>query len=965
MEKNRDTISEDLIQLLSRTKNSFLKSLLPDNSDASKTRKLSLGSQFSSQLDALSRLNFNHSLKFAVTTLNATEPHYIRCIKPNTLKRPLEFHAQMVLEQLTNSGVFEAVQIRKSGFPFRYSHEMFCKRYKCIKPTMKYKSFKEGCELLLQEMKMDPAIVQIGRSRVLYRADQHKVMELKRNVALEDVTIFLQKQIRGWSVRKMTKFWKSKRQNLKSKIQKRELADLETALSELMKVRFPFLELTKAKDLRDVLYKERDCDLMLEKIFPKDPEECFEEFSKAVALANELDLHSAISEQVRSKLKIVAERRQCIKDLKQGLEEVSQELLEKGLAVVKQVALKDSALIKQSEEMVKRIKEEDKYIAQLKEATDKGGWLKEGDTISSDGLFVAVKKASDFKMMTAEGKKILRLAEILLPLRQFLSMAVGTKERALWAPIEALVICTEPGFEKHPEIIAAKAGLATLAAKEEIEERLAKGVEDRNPDELDYGIHAATQIGMDENDYPIVGEAKQWLASINECRGYIKQGVEEVDEETLVYACDYADSLQYNGNDVKECRALRDKVVVLNQDSEDAVKVLVHDQMRAIVEAAAAIGLNTPVITRLYDLLYNTTEEKFMELQLEAAQSTNDPKRITKVTIKLKDLFFDKVGEQYHIARYPRMLQPTEFAQAKYFGLAFNKEKIAAGFYMHSLQPIHVALIRDLPPLESKEARRIFKTIMCYMGDRQNTSDSILLALDVLAKGIQMEALRPEIFVQIIKQVTNNPSSVSTAKGWELMAICLDCFPPGKESENYVEYFIRKGGCPNVPFFLQLLHQSYFAGPVARVPFPDEIKKTISGSSFRDFGEEKKYEIADYSKAPTRPVVSKKKQGQAGFKSKFRPIGKPGEPVQIDDQLNMTHSDTVVQDPEDEDDFVEDCDDPNVWEECVDPDTGDIVSRHFFIFLKSTSITTTKSQESRLGNFHKPLSRAKTTLESH
>ena len=38
----------------------------------------------------------------------------------------------MCIEQLTYAGVFEAVKIRKSGFPFRYTHGRFASRYRCI-----------------------------------------------------------------------------------------------------------------------------------------------------------------------------------------------------------------------------------------------------------------------------------------------------------------------------------------------------------------------------------------------------------------------------------------------------------------------------------------------------------------------------------------------------------------------------------------------------------------------------------------------------------------------------------------------------------------------------------------------------------------------------------------------------------------------------------------------------------------
>ena len=57
--------------------------------------------------------------------LNRTEPHYIRCVKPNDEKAALKFVPKNCYEQLTYSGVFEAVAIRKQGFPFRLSHSEF------------------------------------------------------------------------------------------------------------------------------------------------------------------------------------------------------------------------------------------------------------------------------------------------------------------------------------------------------------------------------------------------------------------------------------------------------------------------------------------------------------------------------------------------------------------------------------------------------------------------------------------------------------------------------------------------------------------------------------------------------------------------------------------------------------------------------------------------------------------------
>jgi myosin heavy subunit len=59
--------------------------------------------QFRSQLDIL------------LLTLRATSPHYIKCVKPNSVKTRGVFDSNMVLEQLRYSGALEVVRIRQEG----------------------------------------------------------------------------------------------------------------------------------------------------------------------------------------------------------------------------------------------------------------------------------------------------------------------------------------------------------------------------------------------------------------------------------------------------------------------------------------------------------------------------------------------------------------------------------------------------------------------------------------------------------------------------------------------------------------------------------------------------------------------------------------------------------------------------------------------------------------------------------
>eukprot|EP00959_Pyramimonas_sp_CCMP1952_P443695 9288606-Pyramimonas_sp.AAC.1 len=59
------------------------------------------------------------------TLLNATAPHYIRCIKPNGRKAAASFNGGMVLQQLQYSGALESIHIRRAGYSARFLYPAF------------------------------------------------------------------------------------------------------------------------------------------------------------------------------------------------------------------------------------------------------------------------------------------------------------------------------------------------------------------------------------------------------------------------------------------------------------------------------------------------------------------------------------------------------------------------------------------------------------------------------------------------------------------------------------------------------------------------------------------------------------------------------------------------------------------------------------------------------------------------
>lgn len=89
----------------------------PLRSETAITRKQTLGTLFKSSLTSL------------MDTISMTNPHYVRCIKPNRTKTAWEFDSKHVLSQLKACGILETVKISCAGYPSRWSYEDFASRY--------------------------------------------------------------------------------------------------------------------------------------------------------------------------------------------------------------------------------------------------------------------------------------------------------------------------------------------------------------------------------------------------------------------------------------------------------------------------------------------------------------------------------------------------------------------------------------------------------------------------------------------------------------------------------------------------------------------------------------------------------------------------------------------------------------------------------------------------------------------
>ncbi|XP_050185824.1 SH2 domain-containing protein 4B-like isoform X2 [Myiozetetes cayanensis] len=151
------------------------------------TRKQSVGAQF------------RHSLMVLMERLYSANPHFVRCIKPNSQKEPGVVDNEMVLLQLRYNGLLETIRIRRDGFSWRPFFEEFAERYAILLVKPDVSLTKESCLEILQSTELKGWIC--GKSRLFFKY-WHQEQLAKCVERLERAAVVIQKVYRGFRCKK-------------------------------------------------------------------------------------------------------------------------------------------------------------------------------------------------------------------------------------------------------------------------------------------------------------------------------------------------------------------------------------------------------------------------------------------------------------------------------------------------------------------------------------------------------------------------------------------------------------------------------------------------------------------------------------------------------------------------------------------------------------------------------------------
>ena len=213
IEKNRDTVPDEHMEVLRLTKSAFLGEVLEaasavreKDTAATANARAAAASGRRTGMAAIRKPTlggiFKSSLIELMQTINSTDVHYIRCIKPNEGKAAWKFEGPMVLSQLRACGVLETVRISCAGYPTRWTYEEFALRYYMLVPSASWTSeIREMANTILRkalgqgsDKELDK--YQLGITKIFFRAGMLAFLENLRATRLNECAIMIQKNLR-------------------------------------------------------------------------------------------------------------------------------------------------------------------------------------------------------------------------------------------------------------------------------------------------------------------------------------------------------------------------------------------------------------------------------------------------------------------------------------------------------------------------------------------------------------------------------------------------------------------------------------------------------------------------------------------------------------------------------------------------------------------------------------------------
>merc|ERR1712198_205500 len=210
LNKNKDPVNDTVVDQMKKADNALVVYLFREHpgqpEEVDKKEKGKKGKDTKTFKTVSSA--FRNQLESLLTTLNTTDPHFIRCIVPNNHKTPGLLDSALVMHQLTCNGVLEGIRICRRGFPNRTVYLDFKHRFIIIRPKEVYAcgtDLKAAAKVILESIESVNDRWRLGHTKVFFRAGTVGMIEEVRDDCIKAILNYIQAICRGYLGRKQYK----------------------------------------------------------------------------------------------------------------------------------------------------------------------------------------------------------------------------------------------------------------------------------------------------------------------------------------------------------------------------------------------------------------------------------------------------------------------------------------------------------------------------------------------------------------------------------------------------------------------------------------------------------------------------------------------------------------------------------------------------------------------------------------
>merc|ERR1712088_110928 len=206
LEKNKDPVNDTVVDILKKSANELMTVLWIDHPGQSAPPE-EAGGKKKKKKGGAKTVSSVYLVQLAelMGTLHSTEPHFIRCIVPNTHKQPLVVETELIMHQLTCNGVLEGIRVCMLGFPNRMLYPDFKSRYAILGAAEMGSSSdnKVSVRALMEKIAFPAEKYQLGHTKVFFRAGALAYLEELRDGIVLKLVRWMQGQCYGVIRRKV------------------------------------------------------------------------------------------------------------------------------------------------------------------------------------------------------------------------------------------------------------------------------------------------------------------------------------------------------------------------------------------------------------------------------------------------------------------------------------------------------------------------------------------------------------------------------------------------------------------------------------------------------------------------------------------------------------------------------------------------------------------------------------------